>query len=97
MSLGSRINSLRIKKRESLQELADAIEVSKAYIWELEKDRSKNPSLETLTKLANHFETSIGALLDESASIYAYGREFENLDEESLRMLKNIAAKLQKK
>lgn len=65
MSLAVTLNELRIQKRQSLQEVADAIGVSKTHIWELEKGRSDNPSLEMLTKLANHFGVKISALVGE--------------------------------
>jgi len=99
MSLGAKINKLRIAKGESLQQLADAIEVSKAHLWELEKNRSENPSLETLKKLANHFNITVGFLLEEKEvpSLYAFGREFEGLDDESILMLKSLASRLTKK
>jgi len=38
MTLGARIAQLRRNKGESLQKVADAVGVSKAHIWELEKN-----------------------------------------------------------
>ncbi len=98
MTLGEKIKELRISKNESLQELADAIGISKAHLWELERNNSQNPSLETLMSLAQHFKVSIDSLVDNNApSIHAYGREFENLSDESLEILKTLAAKLEQK
>jgi len=37
MGLGARIAELRLKKGFSLQEVADAVGVSKAHIWDLER------------------------------------------------------------
>ena len=37
MGLGVQITQLRLQKAESLQQVADAVGVSKAHIWELEK------------------------------------------------------------
>lgn len=65
MSLATRLNQLRLRKTQSLQEVADAIGVSKTHIWELEKGRSDNPSLEMLTKLANHFGVTIRSIVGE--------------------------------
>jgi transcriptional regulator with XRE-family HTH domain len=45
MGLGADITRLRLQKKESLQQVADAVGVSKAHIWELEKSRSDNPSM----------------------------------------------------
>lgn len=66
MALGDRIKELRLKKKESLQQVADAIGASKAHIWEIESNRSKNPSLDLLQKLATHFSTTIAFLIEES-------------------------------
>lgn len=65
MSLGRRIAELRLARGESLQDVADAVEVSKAHIWELEKGRTDNPSMALVTRLADHFEVSIRYLVDE--------------------------------
>lgn len=66
MELGDRLNSLRRKSGQSLQNVADAIGVSKAHIWELEKGRSSNPSFELMQKLAAHFGVGVGVLTGET-------------------------------
>jgi len=78
MSLATRLNQLRLRKSQSLQEVADAIGVSKTHIWELEKGRSENPSLEMLTKLANHFGVTIRSLV---------GEDPESSDDDKLAMM----------
>ncbi len=65
MSLGVRLTKLRLKSGESLQEVADAVGVSKALIWELEKGRADNPSLTLVIRLADHFKTSLAVLIGE--------------------------------
>jgi len=65
MSLGVRIAELRRNKGESLQNVADAVEVSKAHIWELEKERTTNPAMDLVRRLANHFGTSVADLIGE--------------------------------
>jgi len=65
MSLGVRLAKLRRKSGESLQDVADAVGVSKAHIWEMEKGRADNPSMGLVTKLADHFETSVAFLVGE--------------------------------
>ena len=65
MSLGRRINELRLKAGESLQDVATAVGVSKAHIWELEKGRTDNPSMALVTRLADHFKVSLGYLVSE--------------------------------
>ena len=69
MSLATRLNQLRIRKGASLQEVADAIGVSKTHIWEMEKSRSKNPSIEMLTKLADYFGVTIRFLVGEEVGV----------------------------
>jgi transcriptional regulator with XRE-family HTH domain len=65
MSLATRVAALRRGKKQSLQEVADAVEVSKAHIWELEKGRTDNPSMNLVTRLADHFGVSVSFLVDE--------------------------------
>jgi transcriptional regulator with XRE-family HTH domain len=67
MALGARLTQLRLTKRESLQQVADAVGVSKAHIWELEKGRSDNPSMNLVTRLADHFGVSVSLLVGEDA------------------------------
>ena len=62
MSVGARIEELRRRKGQSLQQVADAVGVSKAHIWELEKGRSSNPSFELVRRLAKHFGVSVEVL-----------------------------------
>ncbi len=65
MSLGLRIAELRRKKSESLQQVGDAVGVSKAHIWELEKGRTDNPAMGLVTRLADHFGVSVSYLVGE--------------------------------
>jgi transcriptional regulator with XRE-family HTH domain len=65
MSLGHRIATLRRGKGQSLQQVADAVGVSKAHVWELEKGRADNPSVALVTKLADHFGVSVAFLVSE--------------------------------
>lgn len=67
MGLGRRITELRLKKKESLQDVATAVDVSKAHIWELEKGRTDNPSMALVTRLADHFGVSVAMLVGEDA------------------------------
>ena len=46
-------------------EVADAVGVSKAHIWELEKGRADNPSMSLVTRLADHFGVSVASLVGE--------------------------------
>ena len=65
MSLGLRIAELRRKKGQSLQQVADAVSVSKAHIWELEKERTDNPSMALVTRFADNFGVTVSFLVGE--------------------------------
>jgi transcriptional regulator with XRE-family HTH domain len=56
----------RRKKNKSLQQVADSVGASKAHIWDLETGKSKNPSIDLLTKLAKCFGVSISELIGEN-------------------------------
>ncbi len=65
MRLGRRLAQLRRKSGESLQTVADAVGVSKAHIWELEKARTDNPAMDLVTRLADHFKVTVAYLVGE--------------------------------
>ena len=65
MSIAAKLQNLRLKKGKSLQQVADAVGVSKTHVWELERGRTGNPSLEMLTKLADYFGVTIRSLVGE--------------------------------
>jgi transcriptional regulator with XRE-family HTH domain len=96
MSIGARLKKLRIRMGETLQQVADAVGGSKPHIWELEVGKSKNPSLDLLTSLAQHFNVPISYLLDESASAdtMIFGREFKGVTEEDKKLFWQMAEKM---
>src|SRR4051794_22018136 len=65
MSLARRLREARETTGLTLDELAVQAEVSKTYLWELEKDESgeKKPSAEILLRIANALSVTIGELL----------------------------------
>src|SRR3954454_13128248 len=81
MSLATRVAKLRRSKGKSLQEVAEAVGVSKAHIWELEKGRADNPSMALVTRLADYFEVSVASLAGEDV-------ESSNADPELQRMFR---------
>lgn len=79
MSLGTRLKELRLNKGVSLQAVADAVGASKPHIWELERGKTKNPSLELISKLANYFGVNVDYLAgtgakEEEAEYLAFAR-----------------------
>lgn len=95
MGIGARIKELRMKNNQSLQGLADAIGSSKAHIWEIERGGSKNPSMELLRKLAEHFSVTVSYLVgemppedDEGAMVlYRELKELDQKDQDTIRSL----------
>lgn len=79
MQICERLFSLRQKSAQSLQEVADAVGVSKAHIWELEKGRSANPSFELVSKLAKHFGVSLDVLTGDSQEPSAEGMQVDRI------------------
>lgn len=97
MSFAQRLHTLRIGKAMSLQQVADAVGISKAHVWNLEKGLSDNPSLELVVKLADLFRVRVADLVgenpdspDESPEMVALFRDLKKLDEldrETIRVL----------
>jgi transcriptional regulator with XRE-family HTH domain len=104
MSLAKKLKELRVKSGESLQKVADAVGVSKAHIWELERaDTHSNPSIDLLRRLADHFKVTVAFLSDDTqpskdAMPLQFFREFEGkLSEKDWDVLRNMAEHLTQK
>ncbi len=65
MSLAERLREARESAGLTLEELAERAEVSKTYLWELEKDEAgeKKPSAEILLRIANALSVTLAELL----------------------------------
>lgn len=98
MSLAARLKTLRTRKGESLQAAADAIGISKPHLWELESEKSTNPSLELLTRIAKHYKTTVAYLAGETdepkMEAMVFGREFKNASEADKRLIVDMTEKL---
>ena len=98
MAIGDRLKELRLKKGDSLQQVADAIGASKAHIWELEMNRSRNPSLDLLQKLSSHFKTTVSYLIDEPEGEQTAAQQFfrrnshklSTLDDSQFGVIENL-------
>lgn len=66
MTIGARLKELRIRHGKSLQDVADAVGLSKAHVWNLEKGESSNPSMEVVIKLATFFKVGVADLVGEN-------------------------------
>jgi transcriptional regulator with XRE-family HTH domain len=97
MSFGARLKEQRMKAGLSLQELADAIGVSKAHIYDLESGRSSNPTAELLMKLSNKLKKSVGYWLgeeeEEGAEVGVMYRQLQALDPETRELIQAIIDK----
>ena len=87
MSFGAQLRVLRIRNRLSLQDVATAVGMSKAHVWNLEKGLSENPSIDIVTKLADLFRVRVADLLgenpngkDEEPEMVAMFRDLKRLD-----------------
>lgn len=100
MSIGARLKQLRMKKGQSLQQVADAVGSSKAHIWELETGKSANPSIALLTRLADHLGVSAAYLVgedvgaDEGRIGSMFRRVSDELDEEDQALIKTLVDNL---
>ncbi|SOD99266.1 helix-turn-helix domain-containing protein [Spirosoma fluviale] len=63
LNLGDRIKILRINQNRTLQEIADASELSKSMISKIENNKTV-PSVAALVKIANTLGTTISNLLE---------------------------------
>lgn len=79
MGLGAKIAALRLKKDESLQKVADAVGVSKAHIFQLEKGRADNPSMALVERLADHFSVTVSYLVGEDINAQGADPELQRM------------------
>lgn len=97
IKLAARLNQLRLRKAESLQDVATAVGASKAHIWELEKGRADNPSMGLVTRLAEHFGVSVAYLIgedpaapDADVELARMFRQAHELDDSDRRLLDQL-------
>ena len=79
MSLGSRVNDLRVAKNDSLQKTADAVGTSKAHIWQIERGKALNPSIGLLKNLASYFKVTVSYLVGEDLDAPDADRELASM------------------
>ncbi|HAT4137871.1 TPA: helix-turn-helix transcriptional regulator [Clostridium perfringens] len=78
VSLGNNIKRIRLEKKLSRRELAELTGVSQGYLTQIEFDK-KNPTLETLKKLANGLNVKIEEFTQDvnSEEIKTFGSELD--------------------
>ena len=97
MSFARKLHDLRLARRLSLQNVADAVGISKAHVFNLEKGLAANPSMELVVKLAEQFRDRVADLVgdtpeadDQPPEMVAMFRDLKSLreeDRETIRML----------
>ncbi len=66
IDLSQKIKSAREKKGLTLEKLAEAVDSSKSYIWQLEKNPHKKPSFEIVVKIAEVLELPLDFLANKN-------------------------------
>lgn len=101
MPLADRLKVLREGLDISLQDLADQVGASKAHIWDLERGRSTNPSIDLLKKLADKLKVSVADLVGENptgesedARVVGMYRELKQLSDGDLDMIQQMVERL---
>lgn len=99
---GEKLRKLRTSKNMTLEDLAEVVGSSKAYVWQLENKKNAKPSAELLLKIANHFSESPEFLLDDAQEgpsdrnveqvQDAFFRKFRKLSESDKRTIERIAS-----
>lgn len=64
-NFGDRLQRLRARKGLTLEELAELVDSTKSYVWELENKPNIRPSAELVYKLSKALKTTVGALMGE--------------------------------
>ncbi|MEL7469582.1 MAG: XRE family transcriptional regulator [Pseudomonadota bacterium] len=88
---------------QSFQELADAVGVSKAHIWQIERGKATNPAINVVTKIADHYGVSVAWLVGEDLAdsdadpeLQGMFRQAQILDEHERKILSDMMASLLK-
>jgi transcriptional regulator with XRE-family HTH domain len=80
LQVGDRIRILRMNQKRTLQEIADACELSKSMISKIENNHTV-PSIATLVKIASALGTNLASLLEQkyrAKERFCYQRKSRN-------------------
>lgn len=101
--LGDKIRKLRKDKSMSLDALAEAADMSKSYLWELENRDTANPTMDKVAKIATVLGVTPEFLTnDEQSDVTntvadkAFFRKYEKLPPETKKQLQDILKVIQK-
>jgi transcriptional regulator with XRE-family HTH domain len=97
MSLATKLKELRMRNRQSLQQVADGVGTSKTHVWDMEQGNSANPSRELLQKIASHFRVSVSELVgedpnapNEPSELVALYRDLKTLSPKDLKTIEAV-------
>ncbi len=96
-TFGERIKELRVARGLTLEQLAQATDSSKSYIWELENKNPPRPSAEKLSAIASALEVTVDYLMGRDdqtlaeAEDKAFYRAYSNMPAETRRKLREMA------
>jgi transcriptional regulator with XRE-family HTH domain len=97
VAIGVKAKELRMKKGLSLQQVADGVGSSKAHVWEIETGKNRNPSIDSLNKLADFYGVSVAYLIGEypnsegeEPELVAMFRELKGLSEGDRNKMRDI-------
>ena len=82
MTLGDKIRLLRTEKKVSIRKLSDLTGLSKSTLSDIENNKSKKPTVDTIERVARALEIPISELFDEEQKITgidAIGDKDENV------------------
>lgn len=104
MTLAGKLRTLRTAQRLSLQEVANAVGISKAHVFNLEKGITRNPSMDLVKDLAALYRVRVSDLVgenpdaeDQPADVIAMFRDLKSLDEDDRETIRMMMETLKKK
>ena len=97
-AFGARLRRLREAKNLTLQQVADAVGCTKAYIWELEMKDGQRPSAERIQKIAQvlgvTMEDVMGVPMQQAPAAspedVAFFREYAGMTEEEKKHYQDV-------
>ena len=97
-AFGARLRRLREAKNLTLQQVADAVGCTKAYIWELEMKDGQRPSAERIQKIAQVLGVTMEDVMgvpmqqapDASPEDVAFFREYAGMTEEEKKHYQDV-------
>jgi transcriptional regulator with XRE-family HTH domain len=96
-TFGDRIKERRKAEGMTLEQLAQATDSSKSYIWELENKKPPRPSAEKLSTIARELKVTVDWLLGaddqtlDEAEDKAFYRAYSGMSVEARRKLRDMA------